>query len=140
MPHRNFGIAALRESMTPETLQRDWLSLRCWLMRCVMPSCVILCVLLIGLKMITDTAQALDHKAVIVGFFTLYFILIRGGHILMTRSLHMELQKTYTESYHEKLGNFTPETMKRSNIGFTLARIKRELIDEKRAMREQFKR
>ncbi|MEP1230800.1 MAG: hypothetical protein ABJG88_09010 [Litorimonas sp.] len=126
--------------MTPEALQRDWLSLHYWLMRCVLPSALILLVILAALRMITDTDHALDHKAVIAGFFTLYFILVRGGHILMTRSLHKELQRKYDMDYREKLAKYHPDTMRRRNIGFTLARIKRELIDDKRAKLNQFKR
>jgi len=126
--------------MTPETLQTNWLSLRYWLTRCVLPAVIVLLGILMLLKMVTVTPRDLDHKAVIVGFFTLYYILVRGGHILMTRSLHKELQKKYDDKYREKLASFEPSSMKRRNIGFTLARIKRELIDDKRATQDLYKR
>jgi len=113
--------------MTPEALQNDWLSLRYWLQRCVLPSAVVLLVILTILKLMPGTAQELDHKAVLPAFFTLYYILVRGGHILMIRSLHKDLYKRYEEAYREILAQFNPDTMKTRNIGFTLARIKREL-------------
>jgi len=115
--------------MTPELLERDWLSLRYWLLRCVLPSTLIL-ILVLGLfRVVMDTPSTLNHNAVIVGFFALYFILIRGGHILMIRSLHFDLKRKYEAAYREKLAYLPIGQMKRRNIGFTLARIKRELID-----------
>jgi len=119
--------------MTPEALQYDWLSLRYWLRRCVLPSALVLLVIMAALKLTSETASELDHKAVLPAFFTLYYVLVRGGHILMIRSLHRDLLKTYAEPYREILSRLDPKTMKRRNIGFTLARIKRKLIDDKRA-------
>ena len=115
--------------MTPELLERDWLSLRYWLQRCVLPSAMFLLVALILLRMIDADRSDLNHNALIVGFFVLYFILVRGGHIIMIRSLHFELKRKYEESYREKLAYVPIGQIKRRNIGFTLARIKRELID-----------
>ena len=126
--------------MSPETLQRDWLSLRYWLLRCVLPSAVILLIILALLKLTARTPRALDHMAVIAGFFTLYFILVRGGHIVMMRSLHKDLLKKHETRYGEILAQLNPVTMKRRNIGFTLARIKRQLIDEKSAECDQMRR
>ena len=79
--------------------------------------------------MIDADMSNLNHNAVIVGFFVLYFILVRGGHIIMIRSLHFELKRKYEEAYREKLAYVPLGQIKRRNIGFTLARIKRELID-----------
>ncbi|MDA8708345.1 hypothetical protein N9M10_03130 [Hellea sp.] len=117
--------------MTPELLERDWLSLRYWLQSCVLPSAIILLVILGLLRLIDSDAVGLNHKAVIVGFFALYFVLIRGGHIIMIRSLHFELKRKYEEAYREKLAYVPIGQIKRRNIGFTLAKIKRELIDLK---------
>jgi len=114
--------------MTPELLERDWLSLRYWLLRCVLPSTLIL-ILVLGLfRVVMDTPSTLNHNAVIVGFFALYFILIRGGHILMIRSLHFDLKRKYEAAYREKLAYLPIGQMKSRNIGFTLARIKREIL------------
>lgn len=115
--------------MTPELLERDWLSLRYWLQRCVLPSALFLLAALGLLRLIDADVSSLNHNAVIVGFFVLYFILIRGGHIIMIRSLHFELKRKYEEAYREKLAYVPIGQIKRRNIGFTLARIKRELID-----------
>lgn len=117
--------------MTPELLERDWLSLRYWLQRCVFPSAVILLTILGLLRLIGLEASALDHNSIIVGFFVAYFVLIRGGHIIMIRSLHFELKRKYEEAYRERLAYVPIGQIKRRNIGFTLARIKRELIDMK---------
>ena len=117
--------------MTPELLERDWLSLRYWLQWCVFPSAIILLTILGLLRMIGSETSALDHNSVIVGFFVVYFVLIRGGHILMIRSLHFELKRKYEEAYRERLAYVPIGQIKRRNIGFTLARIKRELIDMK---------
>ena len=117
--------------MTPELLERDWLSLRYWLTRCVLPSMMFLLGALILLRMIDADMSNLNHNAVIVGFFVFYFVLVRGGHIIMVRSLHFELKRKYEDHYREKLAYVPIGQIKRRNIGFTLARIKRELIDMK---------
>ena len=115
--------------MTPELIERDWLSLRHWLQRCVLPSSVILVIILLLLRWISDDRQALSHSAVLVGFFTLYFILVRGGHIIMIRSLHFDLLRKHEALYREKLSAVSEHKMSRRNIGFLLARIKREIIN-----------
>ncbi len=117
--------------MTPELLERDWLSLRYWLQRCVLPSAVFLLGILCLFRLIDSDMSNLNHNAVIVGFFALYFILVRGGHIIMIRSLHFELKRKYEDHYRERLAYVPIGQIKRRNIGFTLARIKRELIDMK---------
>jgi len=116
--------------MTPELLERDWLSLRYWALWCALPSALILIGLLIAFKLILGAGKDLNHYSVIVGFFTLYFVLIRGGHLFMVRGLHKELLRKYQDGYRHKLGYITRAQIKRHNIGFTLARIKRELMTE----------
>ncbi len=115
--------------MTPELLERDWLSLRYWLRRCVLPTSIILLALLLGLKRVSPTLKELNHSAVIIGFFALYFILIRGGHLIMIRSLHFDMKRKHEALYREKLATLSRPQMRRRNIGFTLARIKREIIN-----------
>jgi len=82
-------------------------------------------------------AKDLDHNAVIVGFFTFYFVIVKGGHLLMVRSLHKELKRKYLEGYTHKLGYISRAQIKRRNIGFTLARIKRDLITEEMAKKSR---
>ena len=69
----------------------------------------------------------LDHMAVVLGFFTLYFILVKGGHLYMIRSMHMQLKQEYAGLYPAKLAKL-PDDMNRRNLGFALARIKAELV------------
>ncbi len=116
--------------MTPEELERDYLSLRCWLRRCVLPSAAVLAALLLVLGQVTDARQALNENAVIIGFFTLYFILVRGGHIIMIRSMHKDMMAKYEAPYRARLAGLPHAGMRRRNLGFTLAKIKRSLIDE----------
>ena len=122
--------------MTPEYIQSHWLSLRYWLQRTVLPSAVVLLVILGLFRLITDVEKDLNHNALLVGFFTLYFILVRGGHTLMIRSLHAELMRKYEEGYREKLGDYSREAFRRRNLGFTLAQIKRDLISDETRKRK----
>lgn len=46
----------------------------------------------------------------------------------MIRSMHFELKHTYGEAYDQYL-TALPANMHRHNLGFSLARIKRNLID-----------
>jgi len=115
--------------MTFRDLECDWLSLRCWLNRCVLPSAMALVLALLSFRLITQNPSTLNHNALIVGFFTLYFILIRGGHLLMIRALHSELKAKYKDQYAKKLAAVPRGNMRSHNLGFTLTRIKRELLD-----------
>ena len=71
--------------MSPEAVSYRWLSLRCWLTRTVFPAAAALLAVLILLQLIGPDTKTLDHTAVLVGFSALYFILFRGGHILMMK-------------------------------------------------------
>lgn len=115
--------------MTPELLERDWLSLRYWLQWCVLPSALALIIVLGLIRLIGSEASYLNHSSVIVGFFAVYFVLVRGGHLIMIRSMHFDLKRRYEEAYRERLAYLPIGQMKQRNIGFTLARIKRELIE-----------
>ena len=114
--------------MTPRQLERDVLSLRCWLRRTVLPTALVLLVALLVLRGVSDTRSWLDHRAVIVGFFAVYFVLVRGGHLLMVRSLHAELMRKYPEPYAERLAKLP--NLRGRNAGFALARLKRGMIDD----------
>lgn len=115
--------------MTPELLERDWLSMRYWLQRCVLPAASILVIILLAMRWVSTDAKELSHSALIAGFFALYFILVRGGHIVMIRSLHFDMIRKHEALYREKLAKLPTAQMSRRNIGFTLARIKREIIN-----------
>ena len=115
--------------MTPELIERDWLSLRYWLQRCVLLAAVVLIFILLVMGRISSDAKDLNHSALIVGFFTLYFVIVRAGHIVMIRSLHFEMLRKHEDLYREKLASWSDDKMSRRNIGFMLARIKREIIN-----------
>lgn len=116
--------------MTPTELEVRYLSLRCWLQRIVFPSAVVLAGILFIFKRITRDDQMLDHNAVIVGFFILYFVLVRGGHLIMIRSMHKDLLKKYEKPYTARLAAIPLKSFRRRNLGFTLAKMKREFIDQ----------
>ena len=116
--------------MTPCELERGFLSLRCWLQRIVLPSAVVLAVTLVVFGRITSDSSLLDHNAVIVGFFILYFVLVRGGHLIMIRSMHKDMLNKYEAPYTARLAAMPLKSFRRHNLGFTLAKIKRELIDQ----------
>ncbi|WP_409432149.1 hypothetical protein ACJ3XI_07965 [Litorimonas sp. RW-G-Af-16] len=126
--------------MTPEMIEQEWLSLRYWSLRCVLPTALILLALLGLFHVMIDTTKELDEGSVIVGFFALYFVLVKGGHIIMIRSLHFELKKKFEEGYRERLAKYTRTTFRKRNLGFTLAQIKRELLTAETKRRDQFKR
>ncbi len=113
--------------MSALELEKNWLSLHYWLRRVVLPSSLVLIAVLFFLRTLISIPQYRDQAAALIGFFTLYFILIRGGHLLMIRSMHFDLKKTYGEKYDLRLAKL-PSDLKRQNIGFLLARIKRDLI------------
>lgn len=118
--------------MSPHAVSYRWLSLRCWLIRTVLPAAIFLLAALALLRSLEPGETTLDHTAVMVGFAALYFILFRGGHMLMIRSLHKEMMKKHPDAYREKLARMTAKELRRSNLGFTLARVKRDILVEAR--------
>ena len=69
--------------MTPETLIAEYLSLRIWLQRIVLPTMFCLLVFLYVVSAFGDGDVNKDHVATVIGFFAFYYTLIRGGHIVM---------------------------------------------------------
>ena len=118
--------------LTPERLADRWLSLRCWLLRTVLPAAVALLVVLVILRSTGAPQRTLDHTATMVGFAALYFTLFRGGHIMMLRSLHLEMMRKHEDAYRARLRELSSDTLRRSNVGFTLARMKRDIVLEAR--------
>ncbi len=118
--------------MTPEGLAHRFLSLRCWLQRSVLPGALAVLAFLWLITLAGATPRTVDHAAVLIGFGGLYFMLFRGGHIMMIRSLHGEMMKKHPDAYREKLAAIPEDTLKRRNVGFTLARVKRDILMEAR--------
>ena len=113
--------------MTATELELRWLSLRYWLRASVLPIALVLLVTLLILKQIISHPPYLDQSAALIAFFSLYFALIRGGHLIMIRSMHFDLKTTYGDRYERRLAKL-PTDLRQINLGFSLARIKRELI------------
>lgn len=116
--------------MTPETLIAEYLSMRVWLQRIVLPAMVCLLTVLYMIAALYDGPGHRDHTATIVGFFAFYYVLIRGGHMIMIRSLHHDLMKKYEIEYRYELAAVSPILFRRKTVGFTLAQIKRQIHDE----------
>lgn len=79
---------------------------------------------------VSELERFRDHNATIVGFFAFYFVLIRGGHMIMIRSLHKELLTKHEEAYRYELAAVDPILFKRKTLGFTLAQIKRRILED----------
>jgi len=113
--------------MTPEYLERNYLSIRFWVRNAVIPATLGLLGILIVVRIVTGDPFELNHASAIAAFFAGYFVLIRAGHLFMIRSMHFDLKKSYAGIYPLKLAEL-PENMNRRNLGFSLAKIKSELI------------
>ena len=118
--------------MTPEFLISNFLSLRVWLQRIVLPTMLALLVFLYLFSVISDAPRFRDHNATIIGFFAFYFVLVRGGHIIMIRSLHQDLMKKHEAAYRYELAAVDTILFRRRSIGFTLAQIKRRILEDAR--------
>ena len=116
--------------MSPEALSHRWLSLRCWLQRSVLPAALAVIAFVWLIRQFGATDSAVDHAAVLIGFGGLYFALFRGGHILMIRSLHADMMRRFEDAYRAKLARMDAGELRRRNLGFTLARIKRDIMVE----------
>lgn len=118
--------------MTPEILVKNHLCLRIWLQRIVLPTMLVLVACLYAFSAISDAPRFRDHNATIVGFFAFYFVLVRGGHMLMIRSLHKDLMKSHEAPYRYELAAVDPILFRRRSLGGTLAQIKRRILEDAR--------
>lgn len=117
--------------MTPEYLETHYLSVRYWVVRTLLPTAFILLLVLIVIGFLTGDGSELNHASVIAAFFAAYFVLIRAGHLFMIRAMHLTLKKEYAAVYPKKLASL-PKNMNRRNLGFSLAKIKSDLIYQQR--------
>jgi len=118
--------------MTPEFLIANFLCLRVWLQRIVLPTMLALLVFLYLFSVISEAPRFRDHNATIVGFFAFYFVLVRGGHMIMIRSLHKDLMQKHEAAYRYELAAVDPILFRMRSIGFTLAQIKRRILEDAR--------
>jgi len=118
--------------MTPESLITNYLCLRVWLQRIVLPTMLVLLVFLYLFSAISEAPRFRDHNATIVGFFAFYYVLVRGGHLIMIKSLHKDLMKKHEAAYRYELAAVDPILFRLRSIGFTLAQIKRRILEDAR--------
>ena len=118
--------------MTPESLITNYLCLRVWLQRIVLPIMLVLLVFLYLFSAISEAPRFRDHNATIVGFFAFYYVLVRGGHLIMIKSLHKDLMKKHEAAYRYELAAVDPILFRLRSIGFTLAQIKRRILEDAR--------
>ena len=93
---------------------------------------VVLIGFLVAFSMISDAPRFRDHNATIVGFFAFYFVLVRGGHMLMIRSMHQDMMRKYEPAYRYELAAVDPILFRKRTLGFTLAQIKRRILEDAR--------
>lgn len=91
---------------------------------------LVLLVFLFLFAVISDAPRFRDHNATIVGFFAFYFVLVRGGHMIMIRSLNKDLMRKHEAAYRYELAAVDPVVFRRKSIGFTLAQIKRRILED----------
>ena len=80
--------------------------------------------------MVSEAPRFRDNNATIVGFFAFYYVLVRGGHIIMIRSLHKDLMRNHAEAYLVELAAVDPVVFRKKTIGGTLAQIKRRIVEQ----------
>jgi len=64
---------------------------------------------------------------VLVGFFSIYFLLVRAGIHYMSAGLHAELKKEFGEKYEALLAGHHDFGLFGLKLGSTLAQMKRAL-------------
>ena len=116
--------------MTSSELETKWLSLQYWLRSAVLPSGIVLILALLILKFLVSDRQHLDQAAALIGFFSFYYVLVRGGHLIMIRAMHHDLKSKYGDKYESRLKELPPD-LRQINLGFRLARIKRDLTQNR---------
>ena len=118
--------------MTPESLITNYLCMRVWLQRIVLPTMLVLLVFLYLFSAISEAPRFRDHNATIIGFFAFYYVLVRGGHLIMIKSLHKDLMNKHEAAYRYELAAVDPILFRLRSIGFTLAQIKRRILEDAR--------
>ncbi|HHL42650.1 MAG TPA: hypothetical protein ENJ42_03445 [Hellea balneolensis] len=121
-----------------KNFEREWFSLRAFLRHIIIPWLIVSALA----YMVASTGQdahASFRRVILVLFFSLYFLVIRSGLLVMTRNLHDTLKKDYGEAYARELSAHQDFGLLGLKLGATLARIKRRLIDEQQRKRARQK-
>jgi len=113
--------------MTVERIENHYLSLWYWVRYSILPAVSVLLILLVIVRLARPDMAELDKISAIAGFFAFYFILVRGGHIYMIRTIHQQLKSEYAGVYPKELAKL-PDRLKMRQIGASLARIKADLF------------
>jgi hypothetical protein len=122
-----------------ERFERKWFGLRAFMGHIILPWLIVSALA----YMVASTGSdeyASFRRVILVLFFSLYFLVIRSGLLVMTHNLHDTLKKDFGAAYEQQLSAHPDFGFLGLKLGATLARIKRRLIDEAQRTRERQKR
>ena len=115
---------------TFKSFEQKWLSWRAFLRHIIAPWLIIS-----GLAYVIASfgqgGQSEMHRVVLVLFFSMYFLVIRSGLLVMTANLHETLKEDYKDVYAGRLASYDDFGLLGLKLGATLARIKRDLAARK---------
>ena len=112
--------------MSMTRLEGHYLSSVYWLRRTVIPTIALAVIFLSLFGWLLRSHEDLDEIAVIIGFFSFYFIAFKGGHLYMIRDMHLQLKKEFAGVYPKAVTSL-PAELNQRELGAALARIKAEL-------------
>ena len=123
---------------TFKTFEQKWFSLRAYARHIIAPWLAIS-----GLAYLIASfgqgGQSEIHRVVLVLFFSLYFLVVRSGLLVMTMNLHDTLKKDFGQAYANRLIAPRDFGWLGLRLGATLARIKCVLIEERQNARDKHK-
>lgn len=106
--------------------EKDWLRWAAFGQHIILPWFLI-SVLCYGIGSFGDGGQKEIHRLVLVGFFSIYFLIIRSGLHIMSYNLHDELKRDFGDKYADLLAVHQDFGFLGLKIGATLARMKKIL-------------
>jgi len=109
-----------------KTFEKAWLRWAAFGRHIILPW-LIISALCYGVGSFGENDQKEIHRLVLVGFFSVYFLIIRTGLHIMSYNLHDELKKEFQSKYAEQLSQHHDFGFLGLKLGATLARIKRDL-------------
>ncbi len=118
-----------------KNFERDWFSPRAFARHIIAPWLAV-SALAYFVASYGNDGHAEFRRVVLVLFFSLYFLVVRSGLLVMTRNLHDTLKKDFKEAYAARLTGQHDFGWLGLKLGSTLARIKRALIEERQNKRE----
>ena len=113
-----------------QKFEKQWFSLHAFARYIVLPW-IFVSALAYMVASYGEGSASETRRVSLVLFFSVYFVFVRCGLLVMTMNLHDSLKKDFGEHYAKHLGgrqNFGALGLK---LGSTLARIKCQLISER---------